>query len=75
MMNIISNSDEYSRTVKRSDGSNLDLCAFRSDRELIIGITNDNGENYQNITLSAQEVEQLLYHLIDPRTQQVFRAL
>ena len=75
MSNIISNQDEYSRTVKRQDGGILDLCAYRSDKALIIGLSNRDGEEQQNITLSAQEVEQLLYHLTDPRTQAVFRAL
>ena len=72
---IISNSDEYSRTVKRSDGSNLDLCAFRSDCELIISLTSADGESVQDITLSAQEAGVLLDHLLDMKTQTVFRAL
>lgn len=72
---LTNNHDEYSRTVVRSNGSKLDFCAYRSDKSLIIGVSHADGEEYQNITLSAQEVEQLLYHLTDAKTQAVFKPL
>ncbi len=74
MINLISNQDEYSRVVTRQDGTRLDFSAIRADQALIIGVTSDD-DNHESIILSAQEVEELLYHLTDPSTRAVFRAL
>lgn len=66
---ITSNQDEHSLTVARSNGIHLDFCAFRSDKALIIGAVDVDGNPLQEVILSAQETRALLDHLLDARTQ------
>jgi hypothetical protein len=67
---ITSNNDEHSLTINRENGVRLDFCAYRSDKALIIGATDGNGEPLQEVLLSAAESSMLLDHLLDARTQQ-----
>lgn len=66
---ITSNTQEYSRTVERMNGSKVDFCTFKSDKALIIGITSPNEGQTEEVLLSAQEAKVLLDHLLDALTQ------
>lgn len=66
---ITNNSDEYSKTITRSDGSRVDFCTFKGERDLTIGITFGEGDIYREITLTPAEIYSMLTHLNDPITQ------
>jgi hypothetical protein len=66
---VTSNADEHSLTVNRENGVKLDFCAYRSDKALIIGATDGDGNPLQEVMLSAQESSFLLDHLLDSQTQ------
>lgn len=68
---ITSNSDEYSKTITRPDGSRVDFVAFRKDHDLTIGVTHGEGDVFTEITLSPAEVYQMLAHLNAPETQSI----
>lgn len=69
---ITSNQYEHSLTV-----GNLDICAIRDSKvpELLIALKDAEGDPIEKIVLTSNQVEQLLSHLVDPRTQAVFKAL
>lgn len=69
-MQVVSNQDEYSLTVRRSH-QNIDFAVFRADRDLTIGLTDDGGDVYREITLSPDEARQLREYLNDPETMRI----
>jgi hypothetical protein len=71
MLNITSSDYEYSCTIKRASET-IDFSAFRQGSpELTIGLTDDGGDVYREITLSPDEARRLRDHLNDPVTQSI----
>lgn len=70
-MNITSSDYEYSCTIKRASET-IDFSAFRQGKpELIIGLTDVQGQTYREITLSPDEARQLREHLNDPEVMAI----
>ena len=60
---VISNETEYSVSIARSDGTNLELCAFKDDKSLVLAISHiESDDSYQSIFLSANEASVLFSH-------------
>jgi len=72
---ITNNSDEYSKTITRPDGSRVDFVAFKGERDLTIGLTFGEGDIYREITLTPSEVHQMMTHLNDPQTQSILGGI
>lgn len=71
MIKIINNACEYSRSIQRSDGNKLDICAFKKEKELVLAIVNEEDIHVQEIVLSQEELAVLLLHLNDPIVQEI----
>src|SRR5712672_3268293 len=66
---LVSNDFEYSVSISQ-DTDTIDVCAFRQDRQLTIGLHNGSGDP-REIVLSPDEARQLREHLNDPTTMAI----